>query len=199
MTGVRTGLVALSIWLAMPSGMADTGPAAGKPLEEQIAICGGCHGEDGNSTQEAVPSLAGQPPLAVTNQLIYFRERLRQSGIMTPQAQGLEDSAIQALADYYAAQPVASSSTTRDDTLYDQGQGLASQHGCSSCHQPDYSGQRQMPRLAGQREDYLNKAMKDYRDRRRGGPDTTMIEIMTGTPDEDIHALAHFLAHLEAD
>lgn len=56
-----------------------------------------------------------------------------------------------------------------------------------------------MPRLAGQREDYLIKAMKDYRDRRRGGPDTTMIEIMTGTPDEDIQALAHFLAHLEAD
>lgn len=116
MTGVRTGLVALSIWLAMPSGMADTGPAAGKSLEEQIAICGGCHGEDGNSTQEGVPSLAGQPPLAVTNQLIYFRERLRQSEIMTPQAQGLEDSAIQALADHYAAQPVASPTTARDDT-----------------------------------------------------------------------------------
>jgi len=35
------------------------------------------------------------------------------------------------------------------------------------------------------------------RDRNRGGPDTTMIDIMRGIPDEDIEAMAHFLAHYD--
>ena len=56
-----------------------------------------------------------------------------------------------------------------------------------------------MPRLAGQREDYLAYAMKAYRERTRGGPDTTMIDIMRGVDNEAIEAMAHFFANLDRE
>jgi cytochrome c553 len=173
----------------------DTSPAAGLPLDEQVQYCGACHGSDGNSTQAGTPSLAGQPALSITNQLIYFRERLRQSELMTPQARGLDDEEIQAMAAYYADQPVAEPEGERDADLAAKGQEIVTNRGCASCHSADYSGREQMPRLAGQREDYLAGAMQAYREGTRGGPDTTMIDIMRDTPDEDIEAMAHFLAY----
>ncbi|WP_187774638.1 c-type cytochrome [Billgrantia pellis] len=173
------------------------GPAAGLPLEEQVQVCGACHGENGNAVEAGVPSLAGQPALAFTNQLIYFRERLRRSEIMTPQAQGLSDEEIQALAKHYATRPLSPPDGKPDEALVERGRELAHEHRCASCHRSDFSGQEQMPRLAHQREDYLAQAMRDYRERTRGGPDTTMVEILRNVDDEEIDALAHFLAHFE--
>lgn len=181
-----------------PTALAEEeSPAAGLPLEEQVAVCGNCHGDDGNSTTAEIPSLAGQPALAITNQMIYFRERLRSSEVMTPQAQGLSDPEIEALAEYYSEQPVYldEDASEKDDELMSMGMELASEMRCASCHGRDYSGQQQMPRLAGQREDYLEMTMLAYREGERGGPDTTMINIMRGVSDEDIEALAHFMAH----
>ncbi|MCE8034428.1 MAG: cytochrome c4 [Halomonas sp.] len=188
-------IVVVGVALAALPAWGEEGPAAGLPLEEQVTICASCHGEDGNSSTSGVPSLAGQPPLAIVNQLIYFRERLRRDEIMTPQAQGLSDAEIQALAAYYAERPVKTPETEPEPELMERGRVLARQHRCASCHRSDFSGQEQMPRLAHQREDYLAQAMLAYRERSRGGPDTTMIDIMRGIDEEEINALAHFLAH----
>jgi cytochrome c553 len=51
-----------------------------------------------------------------------------------------------------------------------------------------------MPKLAGQREDYLLHALKQFRDDRRAGVDTSMNGILFGQKDDDLAALAHFLA-----
>lgn len=193
----RAILTLSALALAGPAAAEEETPAVGLPLEEQVGVCGSCHGEDGNSTTAGTPSLAGQPALALTNQLIYFRERLRQNEVMTPQARGLSDSEIQALADYYAEQPLAPPEGEPDEELMAQGRELAREHRCASCHRSDYSGREQMPRLAHQHEDYLVQAMQAYRERSRGGPDTTMIEILREVSDEEIEALAHFLAHWE--
>lgn len=184
--------------LTLPA-WSESGPAAGLSLEEQVQVCAVCHGEDGNSMRENTPSLAGQPALTITNQMIYFRERLRRSEEMTPQARGLSDAEIQALAAYYAEQPIAAPEGERDDALIEKGRTLSRQQRCASCHGSSYQGREQMPRLAGQREDYLTYAMKAYRERTRGGPDTTMIDIMRGVDDEAIEALAHFFAHFERE
>ncbi|WP_104202052.1 c-type cytochrome [Billgrantia saliphila] len=185
------------VGLLAAEAQSQEGPAAGLPLEEQVQLCGGCHGEDGNAVEEGVPSLAGQPALALTNQLIYFRERLRRNEIMTPQAQGLSDEEIQALASHYAEQPLSPPDGKPDEALMERGRELAREHRCASCHRSDFSGQQQMPRLAHQREDYLAQAMRDYRERTRGGPDTTMVDILRNVDDEEIDALAHFLAHFD--
>ena len=51
-----------------------------------------------------------------------------------------------------------------------------------------------MPRLAGQRQDYLLETMRAYRDGKRTGADTTMSEVLYGVRDADICVLGHFLA-----
>lgn len=196
---------ALVVWgstaalgMSLPAASEDA-PAVGLPFEAQVQVCGACHGNDGNSQEAGTPSLAGQPELTIVNQMIYFRERLRQNEVMTPQARGLPDNEIQALAAYFHEQPVAPPDGEPDPELKARGQELASQQRCASCHQSDYSGREQMPRLAGQREDYLVAAMVAYRDRTRGGPDTTMIDVMRGVSDDDIEAMAHYFTYLHTE
>lgn len=172
-------------------------PAAAQepPFEELVETCGSCHGMDGNSTTPEIPSLAGQPRTFIETQMIFFRERLRQSEIMTPQAQGLSDATIGRLADHFSALAPTPEPGPPDEALMEQGRALAREGRCGTCHLPSYAGRQQMPRLAGQREEYLVQAMRAYRDATRRSPDTTMVDIMRGVPDEDIKALAHFLAH----
>jgi cytochrome c553 len=52
-----------------------------------------------------------------------------------------------------------------------------------------------MPRLAAQREEYLEQAMNGYRDYSRKGGDTLMAAALYGVSDADVKALAHYLAH----
>lgn len=114
---------------------------------------------------------------------------------MEPVARGLSDAEVTALAKHFAARParvVAEGPADAKKTA--RGRTLAAAMQRGQCHLPDYSGRDQMPRLAGQREDYLVLAMAGYRDNTRTGADTTMAGILRGMSDADIAALAHYLA-----
>jgi cytochrome c553 len=127
-------------------------------------------------------------------QLILFREGLRSSEQMSPQAQELDDGTVLALAAHYAALPARANDGLADPELMARGRVLARAGRCNQCHLPDFSGRAQIPRLAGQREDYLAATLTAYRDDARGGADTTMIAVMSEVGDADIRALAHFLS-----
>ena len=73
---------------------------------------------------------------------------------------------------------------------------LVAQHHCASCHNPDFSGRQQMPRLVAQREDYLLKALRDYKSAQRPGYDATMDEVIRPLTDADIVDLSHYLSRL---
>jgi cytochrome c553 len=81
-----------------------------------------------------------------------------------------------------------------DAALLKKGRSLAGKLRCGICHLSDFSGQNQVPRLAGQREEYLESEMRAYRDSRRRGGDTIMAAALYGVSDADIRALAHFLS-----
>jgi cytochrome c553 len=76
-----------------------------------------------------------------------------------------------------------------------RGRALTQQRPCATCHNPDFSGREQMPRLAHQREDYLLKAMREYQRGARVGYGAAMTEELHGLSDADLQALAHFLTH----
>jgi cytochrome c553 len=173
---------------------AAAGPSAAEPPRERLQLCGTCHGEDGNSTMENTPSLAGQPELFLTNQLILMRERLRQSEVMAPFVKGLSDAEITEIAAHYAKLKPRPTSEPVDRTVVQQGAELAGQLRCGSCHLPGYEGREQMPRLSHQRIDYVVLSLKAYRDGTRSGIDTSMNGVMYGVSDRDIRALAHYLA-----
>jgi cytochrome c553 len=165
--------------------------------QERISLCAGCHGADGNSGVAGIPSLAGQPKVFLETQLVLFREELRLSPQMQPAVAGLTDREITRLADHYSKLPARGAPDGPDDPAQmNRGKALARKLHCGSCHLPDFRGQKQMPRLAAQREDYLVESMLAYRDNRRTGGDTIMAAALYGVSDADIRALAHYLSRL---
>lgn len=146
---------------------------------------------------QLIPSLAGQPEFFLTNQLIFMREGVRPVAAMTPFVEKLTDADIVALANVLAALPARRSEEKPDAALVARGEKLAVQLRCASCHLPSLHGQEQMPRLAGQRIDYMAQAMKDYRDSKRPGADAMMSNVVVGLSDSDIDALAHYAASRE--
>jgi cytochrome c553 len=172
-----------------PVGAADSVP-------EMAGSCGACHGPAGRSSMTEVPSLAGQPAYYLTLQLTLFRDQQRQSARMSPIAAALSDSEVRQLSAYFAALPPAEPLGGQDKARAGEGERLAQTNHCASCHLATFAGQNQMPRLAGQREDYLLKAMKDYRDGKRPGFDGTMTEVLHGLSDRDLAALARYLSQL---
>ena len=169
--------------LALPQGL---------PLSERIQQCGACHGEDGNSRLEKIPSLAGQPEFFLLNQLILMREGVRQVEAMAPFVKDLKDADIEALAKHYAKLAPKRTDEPIEPALVRRGAETAAQRRCSSCHLPTLAGQDQMPRLAGQRIDYMTEALKAYRDDKRTGADTAMTAAILGLSDADLAALAHY-------
>lgn len=161
--------------------------------QEKLPLCVSCHGPGGNSATPLTPSIAGQPRLFMENQLVLFREGIRKSPVMTPLMAGISDKEIVALSEHFSKQAVRIvSSGSADPSLMRKGRELAGKLRCGICHLADFSGQKQMPRLAGQREEYLQSEMLAYRANQR--PDTTMNAALYGVKDEEIKALAHFLS-----
>ncbi len=188
--GLVMGLSALA---SVPAHAADT--AAGKDKAE---MCTGCHGEAGISQTENIPSLAGQPDQFIQWQLVFFRGGSRKNEQMQPIAEAISNEDIRNLGAYFAslAPPKA---TTPDDNpdLSKKGAQAAVGRRCASCHTDSYAGTKAVARLAGQREEYLVKALHDYKSGvRSGGGGAAMTDVAYPLSDEEITALAHYLAHL---
>ena len=165
------------------------------------AVCAPCHGVDGWSKAEGVPNLAGNADLFLQWQLVYFRNGRRKSEIMNPIAAELTDQDINNLGAYFHSLPPIASPQTPDPKpeLTDQGKALAAEHRCSNCHGDTFLGVRAAARLANQREDYLAKALSDYRAAKRPSQGVgAMIEASASLSDDDIAAVAHYLSRLPA-
>ncbi len=163
-------------------------------LQERIALCSGCHGEDGNSKLEKIPSLAGQPAFFILNELFLMREGVRKVDAMASFVKELTDEDLDGLSKHYAALPAKASDEPVDPALAKKGAAIAAQRGCASCHLPTLAGQQQMPRIAKQRIDYLIASLMSYRQGQRPGADTAMSANVAGASDDDIKALAHYAA-----
>ena len=161
----------------------------------KAAACITCHGSTKTPALAGTPYLNAQQPEFLVLQMFFIREGLRDVPQMRGMLNGFSDADLNEVAAYFASQPPASASGKPDPKLQARGRTLAQNMGCGSCHMPDYEGQRQMPRITHQREDYLAETLKAYRDNKRAGSDTSMSAIMYQVPDGDIAALAHYLAH----
>jgi cytochrome c553 len=165
--------------------------AQAHPLQ---ALCGACHGADGNSVIAGTPSLAGQPRVFIENQLVLIREGLREVPAMAGVLDKVKDEDLSALAKIYSALPAKSAVTSTDDAKVKRGADLSKQGLCGNCHLPSYVGQEQMPRLAAQREDFLYANMKQFRDGKATGRDTIMMSILRSMSDPQLSDLAHYFS-----
>jgi cytochrome c553 len=165
-----------------------------QPPAATVAVCNACHGPGGNSQIPLTPSLAGQPKLFIENQLVLIREGLRDVPQMKEIVAGMSDDTIIALAQHYAAEKPIPKSAAATQEKARLGAAAASKLLCGTCHLPDYAGQNQVPRLAGQDEPYLVHSMKQFRDNPGPGRDTIMAAVLRGLSDADLANLAHYLA-----
>ena len=168
--------------------------SAQQPPPATAAVCTVCHGPGGNSQIAQMPSLAGQPTVFIENQLVLIREGLREVAQMKEVMAGMSDESIIALARYFATQkPVLQTGSVNQEKAR-LGAITASKMLCGTCHLPDFSGQKQVPRLAGQDEAYLVQSMKQFRDKPGPGRDTIMSAALYGLSDADLANLASYLA-----
>jgi cytochrome c553 len=161
------------------------------------SACAACHGADGNSTTAGTPSIAAQPRIFLENYLVMTREGVRGSQAMQALFKGIPDKDIVALAKHYAGLKAAPAKSPVDSKLFEKGKAIAAKNRCASCHEKNFSGREQMPRLAGQREEFLAEVMLQYRQNRRPGGDTMMNAALHGIPEADFKALAHYLSRLK--
>lgn len=184
-------------WLAALFILA--GPVFGQQpgsLAERIKGCAACHGADGNSQMSGVPSIAGQPKVFLETQLVLTREGLRSTEVMQNVVRGLSDKEIVAIATHFAALPARAAPGETDAALVKRGRQIAGKFRCGICHLKDFRGQQQIPRLAGQREEYLVSTMIAFRDNPPPGVDTQMSAALYGVSDTDIRAMAHYLSRI---
>jgi cytochrome c553 len=169
--------------------------AAGK---EKAEMCAGCHGEGGISQTENIPSLAGQPDQFIQWQLVYFRAGTRKSEQMQPIVEGINNEDIRNLGAYFASlTPPKAAQGDDDPDLSKKGAQAAVGRRCASCHTDNFAGTKAVARLGAQREEYLIKALHDYKSGiRSGGGQAAMAEVAYPLSEEEITALAHYLAHL---
>ena len=148
------------------------------------------------------PSLGGQPSFFTVAQLFLSRDGRRNKAPtpMDAYARPLKDDDLRRLGDLFAKQPAPKPPVQGlNATQFERGKALVQKRNCGVCHNPDFSGREQMPRLAGQREDYLLKAMRDYRRGDRiGYGSASMPEELSGMSDRDLADLAHYLAFFPA-
>ena len=188
--GIAVALLALA---CVPAHSADV--AAGK---EKAELCVACHGEAGISQTDNIPSLAGQPDQFIQWQLVFFRAGARKNEQMQPIVEQINNDDIRNLGAYFAslAPPQASKPDDNPD-LSRKGAQAAEGRRCGSCHTDSYAGTKAVARIAGQREDYLLKALHDYKSGlRSGGSMAAMAEVTFPLSEVEITALAHYVAHL---
>jgi len=169
-------------------------PACAQTFQERLTLCLTCHGEKGQSAKPEVPSLGAQPALYLLIQLYMFRERQRVVEVMNDATKGLTDEELRKLADTVSKlpqpQPVEG---PVDNARMEGARVLIEQHRCNFCHQ-NLAGQENVPRLAGQREDYLVKTLHEYKTNIRRGYDASMAEVIYPLNDAQILDLAYFIA-----
>jgi cytochrome c553 len=190
LSGLALGLLALASASAHAADI-----AAGK---EKAAMCAGCHGEAGISQTGNVPSLAGQPDQFIQWQLVFFRGGSRKNEQMQPIAEPISNEDIRNLGAYFASlTPPKATKPDDNPDLSNKGAQAAAGRRCASCHTDTFAGTKAVAGLAGQREEYLVKALHDYKSGvRSGGAGATMSDVAYPLSEEEIVALAHYLAQL---
>jgi cytochrome c553 len=183
---------------AAPSASAQgTQAAQGSYAQRYAAVCASCHGANGRSDMAGTPVLAGQHSFYAITQLFLFREGRRDNPAMTAVAKTMKDEDLRGFSEFIAtlpAVPAPPPTTPPDAARMARGQALAQTHRCVICHGADLSGGQQVPRIAQQREDYLQMTLHGFRTGKRPGYTQAMTEAVSGIPPEDLDTLAYYAA-----
>ncbi len=221
--------LALAVLLAVPSAFArsdGTDPLTGRPAiiednadtikrrtgvgdpvagKEKSRLCQGCHGEDGNSTDELIPKLAGQYAKYIAKQLRNYQAGVRSHQIMNAMAAAISDEELSDISSYFAnqAKMKGDGSTTNEQgkNIFLKGNISKMVMACVDCHGVSGKGLTpdipMFPVIGGQHKAYLLKQLIDFKqDDRVNSPNAIMNRIVRSLSNADLEALAEYISGL---
>lgn len=215
--GTRFALLCAFAMAAFPTYASETTTTAPKTNGELAAkikageekakqLCASCHGADGNSANPQFPSLAGQVPGYVSDQLQRFKSGERANDIMKGIAAGLADEDMAGLDMYYTSQSIAPGAVPEEDKkmaergerLYRGGYAPMSVSACMSCHGPSGHGvPRQYPRVAGQKREYLEQQLLAFKSGKRMSYSDIMNSIAFRLSEQQIKEVSAYMHALK--
>lgn len=156
-------------------------------------VCAGCHGTNGAAPGHSMPIIGGQTSNYIYKTMVEFRDGKRYGTVMIKIAQGYDDNRSQLVANYFSDQKWVNTNLKVDKKLVAVGKKLSKE--CSDCHGKNGKGEGDNPRIAGQHPFYLELALKEYKDGKRG--DVPEMEIIKNLDEKQIKALAAYYASLK--
>jgi cytochrome c553 len=143
------------------------------------------------------PVLAGQHSFYAATQLFLFREGRRSNEAMTAVAKTLTDADLRGFSDFIGTLPPVPApppDTAPDAARMRKGAELAQKHKCVFCHGADLAGGQQVPRIGGQKEDYLQMSLQGFKSGKRPGYTMAMGAALTPVSPEELDILAYYAA-----
>ena len=182
-------------------------PGDAKAGQAKAAVCGACHGPDGNSMAPNFPKLAGQGERYLTKQLHDIKSGKRTVLEMTGLLTNLSDQDLADIAAYFASQKGSVGAAdpkivARGEALFRGGNLEKGLPACTGCHSPNGAGNAAagFPHLGGQHAQYIAKQLTDFRKEEAGrsndGDAMTMRTIARKLSDEDIAAVSSYIQGL---
>ena len=145
------------------------------------------------------PVLAGQHSLYAITQLFLFREGRRKNEAMIAMAKQMTDTDLRGFSDYIgtlAPVPAPAPAVPPDAARMKKGLALANEHKCLFCHGAALEGGQGVPRIGGQKEDYVRGTLQGFKSGDRPGYTRAMTEALSQVPLEDLPLLAYFVANI---
>ena len=173
--------------------------------ESKAAVCGACHGADGNSMVGANPKLAGQNARYLIKQMQDIKGGARTVALMTGILNNSSDQDIQDIAAYFESQEKTLQGANPDlievgESIYRSGIASLNMTACTACHSPTGQGNSQagFPALGGQHSEYIAAQLKAFRsgDRSNDGQSSPMRILAERLTDKEIDALASYISGL---
>jgi len=183
---------------------------APKALSDTSAVaemCDGCHGKNGISEWQDMPTIAGIDAFVHSDALFIYRDAARPCATveyrqgdtargptnMCEVAKSMSDDEIEAIAEHYAALPFVAAKQEFDVGLAKTGEGIHSR-ACSRCHSAGGSDPAdEASILAGQWMGYLESTFAEYASGDRDQPDKMKVKMDELSAD-DVKALLHYYA-----
>lgn len=187
-------------------GMVSTVWAAGDPVvgKQKAALCIGCHGVDGNSSNPDWPSLAGQHAEYLSKQINDFKSKARIDGTMNAMVGSLSDADTANISAFFASNKAKIAGANKDSielgkSIYRGGIAKRGIAACASCHGPSGAGNpaAKFPALSGQHAKYTAKALNDFASGARSNdPQGMMRDVAIKLRADEIKAVAEYIAGL---
>jgi len=184
------------------TGKAASAAAAPNPYAQRFAtLCAACHGANGRGEMPGTPALAGQHSFYAATQLYLFREGRRDNEAMSAVAKTMTDNDLRGFSEFIGTLPPVPApppATPSDAVRMKLGAELAQRHKCVFCHGADLAGGQQVPRIGGQREEYLQATLRGFKSGKRPGYSMAMGGAISEVSVEELDTLAYYVARFPA-